>query len=97
MRTRAGLLFHPEDGAEVERRFPGLLHSFQAGHRSMIIVPLISKDKVIGSLFFGSTRPRAFTDRVLKLAENIGAQIAGAIANAQLFTERRQRRGVAEE
>jgi PAS domain S-box-containing protein len=90
MQTRSGFLFHPEDGAEVEKRFPGLLHSFQAGYRSMIIVPLVSKDKVIGSLCFESTRPTAFTVRALKLAENIGAQIAGAIANAQLFTERKQ-------
>jgi PAS domain S-box-containing protein len=90
IRTRSGLLLHPEDRAELERRFPGLLPSFQAGHRSMIMAPLISKGKVIGNLYFGSTQPRAFTDRHLTLAENIGAQIAGAIANAQLFIERQR-------
>ncbi len=90
IRTRSGLLLHMEDKAELERRFPGLLSSFQAGHRSMIVVPLISKGNVIGNLYFGSTQPRAFTDRHLKLAGNIGAQIAGAIANAQLFIERQR-------
>jgi PAS domain S-box-containing protein len=87
MRTRSGLLFRPEDAGELQRRFPGLAPSFQAGHRSMIVIPLISKSKVIGNLYFGSTKSLAFTDQHLRLAENIGAQIAGAIANAQLFAE----------
>ncbi len=88
MRTRRGFLFLPRKKKEVEGRFPMLLPSFQAGHRSMMAVPLMSKDRVIGSLHFESARPRAFTDQDLELAENIGAQIAGAIANAQLFSDR---------
>ncbi len=90
MRTRSGLLLHPESWTDVERRFPALLPSFQAGHRSMIVVPLISKDEAIGNIYFGSTRPKFFTIRDVILAENIGAQIAGAIANAQLFNKQEQ-------
>ncbi|MDI7262152.1 MAG: GAF domain-containing protein, partial [Thermodesulfobacteriota bacterium] len=37
-----------------------------------------------------STKPGAYTDQDLRLAESIGVQIAGAIANAQLFTERKR-------
>ncbi len=88
--TRSGVLLHPQDQAELERRFPRLIPSFQAGHRSMMVVPLISKDRVIASVYLGSRRSNSFSDRDLKLAELIGAQIAGAIANAQLFTERKQ-------
>ncbi|OGP95557.1 MAG: hypothetical protein A2157_16500 [Deltaproteobacteria bacterium RBG_16_47_11] len=90
MKTRTGILFHPESRGEVAGRFPGLLTAFEAGHHSMMTVPLISKDKVIGAMYFGSTRPRAYTDRDLRLAEGIGSQIAGAIANAQLFNEHKQ-------
>jgi two-component system cell cycle sensor histidine kinase/response regulator CckA len=90
MKTRSGLVFHPKDEAELESRFPILLPSFKVGYRSMMTVPLISKDKVIGNLYFGSKQPGDFTDRDLRLAENIGTQIAGAIANAQLFMERKQ-------
>ncbi|RPJ10067.1 MAG: response regulator, partial [Deltaproteobacteria bacterium] len=90
IRTRKGLLLYPEDKTELEIRFPGLLRSFQAGHRSMMVVPLISKDKVIGNLYFGSTQPGIFTERDLHVAVNIGTQIAGAIANAQLFSERQR-------
>jgi signal transduction histidine kinase/CheY-like chemotaxis protein len=51
-------------------------------------VPLISKDQVIGGLHFRSFSPSVYTNHELKLAERVGIQIAGAIANAQLFTER---------
>ena len=88
LRTRSGLIIHPKDKTSLEERFPGLLPSFLAGHRSMMAVPLLSKDKVIGNLYFGSVTPGVYTDRDLKLAGNIGTQIAGAIANTQLFAER---------
>ena len=90
MRTRSGLILHPLDEAELKERFPRLLPAFEAGHRSMMIVPLISKNKVIGNLYFGSSQPKSFTERDLKLAESIGNQIAGTIASAQLFIERKQ-------
>jgi PAS domain S-box-containing protein len=90
IRTHSGLLLHPQDQAELEWRFTGLVPSFQAGHRSMMVVPLISKGKVIAGLYFGSTKSNFFGDRDLRLAELIGAQIAGTIANAQLFTERQR-------
>ncbi|RPJ04593.1 MAG: HAMP domain-containing protein, partial [Deltaproteobacteria bacterium] len=90
MKTRSGILFGPETRREVADRFPGLLAAFEAGDRSMMTVPLISKDKVIGGLYFGIAKSKAYTDRDLKLAENIGVQIAGAIANAQLFMDHEQ-------
>ncbi len=90
IRTRSGLILHPVDEAELKRRFSTLLVAFRAGYRSMMAVPLISKDEVIGSLYFGSMQPRDFTDRDLRLAENIGTQIAGAIANARLYSEHTQ-------
>jgi PAS domain S-box-containing protein len=87
MRTRSSLLVQTENIEEVARRFPGLLPSFQAGLRSMIFVPLISKDQFIGTLSLRSTKPGAYTDQDLRLTESIGVQIAGAITNAQLFKE----------
>ena len=87
MRTRSGLILHPMDKSELEGRFPGLLPAFEAGQRSMMTVPLISNDKVIGALYFGSTRLNAYTESDLSLAESIGTQIAGAMANAQLFSD----------
>jgi two-component system, cell cycle sensor histidine kinase and response regulator CckA len=56
----------------------------------MMSVPLIANDQVIGGLHFRSFRREAYTDLDLKLAERVGTQIAGAIANARLFTEHKQ-------
>jgi hypothetical protein len=53
-------------------------------------VPLFSKGGIIGGLLLRSFKPYAYTDKDVRLAERIGDQIAGAIANAQLFTERKR-------
>jgi methyl-accepting chemotaxis protein len=87
IRKRSGQLIQTEDMDEMANRFPGLLSNFQAGLRSFIAVPLISKDQVIGALHLHSTKPAAYTEAEVKLAEGIGLQIAGAIANAQLYEE----------
>ncbi len=90
LKTRSSVLVQAEDMREMEKRFPFLLASFQAGFRSMISVPLISKDQVIGALNLRSFKVNAYTHRDLKIAESIGTQIAGAIANALLFNERKR-------
>jgi diguanylate cyclase (GGDEF)-like protein/PAS domain S-box-containing protein len=92
--TRSSLLIQVDNNInnidEVARRFPSLLPTFQTGLRSLIFVPLISKDQVIGVLSLRSKKLNAYSDQDLRIAENIGNQIAGAIANAQLFTERKE-------
>jgi PAS domain S-box-containing protein len=88
IRTRSAILIQTEDEQEVARSFPTLLSTFQAGFRSLLSVPLISKDQVIGALHFRALKPRAYTETDIRLAERVGTQVAGAIYNAQLFTER---------
>ena len=88
--TRSGLLIHTEDENELFKAYPHLLNSFRAGFRSMISVPLISKDEVIGALHFRSLKPNAYTELDLSLSERVGHQIAGAIANAKLFNEQKR-------
>ncbi|MDO9209343.1 MAG: GAF domain-containing protein [Deltaproteobacteria bacterium] len=90
IRTRAGLLVQPETVEELEGRFSTLISTFRSGLRSIMTVPLISGNQVIGALHFRSKKSKAYTDRDLRLAERIGDQIAGAIANAQLFTEKKR-------
>ncbi len=51
----------------------------------MMSVPLISHDEVIGGLHFRALKPNVYTEWDLRMAERIGAQIAGAIVNAELF------------
>jgi PAS domain S-box-containing protein len=90
MRTRAGLLVQPETEGELEARFSTLLPTFHSGLRSMLTFPLISANQVIGALHFRSKQSKAYGERELKLGERIANQIAGAIANAHLFAERKK-------
>ena len=87
VRTRKGLIIQPDSMEEIVSLYPIILSAFQAGMRSMMSVPLIARDEVIGSLHFRSTLPKSYTEETLRLAERIGMQIAAGIANAQLFND----------
>lgn len=90
MRTRSSQLIQEDDIDKVKARFPGLSPLFQAGVRSFMAVPLISKDQVIGVLNFGLLKPDAYAEADVKIAESIGNQIAGAIASSELYAERKR-------
>ena len=70
---------------EIERDYPTLRTGFGAGLRSFLMVPLISKDTAVGVLHLASTRVDAYGERELALAESVAAQIAGTIANTELY------------
>jgi GAF domain-containing protein len=60
---------------------PFLISLRQAGLRSLLSVPLIYKEKILGGLNFASSTPRAYTEDHLKLAQKIAGHIAEAIGN----------------
>ncbi len=88
IRTRTSLFLQPASIDEIDKivaRFPPISVSFQAGLLSLMGIPLVYRNEAIGVLHFGSKKPNVYNARDLRLAERIGAQIAGAIASAQLF------------
>ncbi len=87
VKQRSVVLIQTEDEKDMVGRDPNLLPNFRSGIRSFLAVPLISQDQVIGVLNIQSLKLNAYTDADVKLAERIGNQIAGAIANAQLYEE----------
>jgi len=87
MATRKGILVQPDTAEEIKDLYPNLYETFKSGLRSTMSVPLISMGEVIGSLTFRSIKLAAYTEHDLHLAERIGMQIAGAIANAQMFND----------
>jgi PAS domain S-box-containing protein len=87
VRTRSSLLLQTEDINEIRNSLSEPLYTFQAGFRSLLAIPLISQDRVIGTLNLHSLKPNAYTNANVSLAESIGAQIAGTIASAQLYEE----------
>jgi two-component system cell cycle sensor histidine kinase/response regulator CckA len=90
LRSRSALSIREENLEEVRIRFPALGPMIQSGFRSMILVPLISEEKEIGILDFGSQQSNAYDSFHTQTAEGIGNQIAGAIANAELFARIRR-------
>jgi diguanylate cyclase (GGDEF)-like protein len=84
-RTKTGMLLHPTSADELTGQYPHLVSTFQEGISSFMTVPLIYRDELIGVLHFRAKKPNAYSEQDLRLAERIGGQIAGAIANAQLY------------
>ena len=93
MNTHVGILVQPEEAEEIKDLYPNLYETFKMGLRSVLSVPLISMDEVIGSMNFRSKKLKAYTEQDLRLAERIGMQVAGAIKNAELFENLYQSEG----
>lgn len=60
------------------------------GIRSTVVVPLVARGRVIGTLNVGSSEPAAFDERHASLLEAIASQIAQAVDNARAYTLRRE-------
>lgn len=89
-RTRKGMIVQSENPEDLIEKFPGLTVAVRAGLRSIITIPLIFRDELIGSLVIRSRKSVAYSKHDLHLAESIGAHIAVAIANAQLYSDIKQ-------
>jgi len=64
----------------------------EEGLRSVAIVPLSSKGKVLGTLFAATHGYREFNDQDVQLLSSIGHQVGVAIVNAQLFEAESEQR-----
>jgi len=62
----------------------------QSGIRSTFVVPLVSKEQVIGTMNLGSFNLRQFREVSLKLVLALSHQVAIAIENAQLYEHQKR-------
>lgn len=77
---------HQEDRlTEVGKRLNAIL-----GLKSSAVIPLQSKEKILGAFMINFSRAHAFSESEQQLLLLIGNQIGGAVDNAQLYEEVQQ-------
>ncbi|OGO44982.1 MAG: hypothetical protein A2Z05_04830 [Chloroflexi bacterium RBG_16_60_22] len=70
-----------------ERKFSTGENFYRAGLRTLVYLPLVAKGNVIGAFIVASQKPSAFNQRQVKLLEQLAAQIAMPLENAQLYAK----------
>lgn len=76
-----------ESDLSAESLFPMDKYHLQQGIHSVVYMPLIAKEEVIGSLIVASSQPNAYTSKHINLLEQLAFQIAMPIQNARRYAE----------
>lgn len=72
---------------EKEREFPTEQRLFAEGFRSLMIVPLLARGRVVGTLNLLSVRPGQYTDSDAEFIPAVAAQIGLAVENMNAYEE----------
>jgi signal transduction histidine kinase/FixJ family two-component response regulator len=93
LRSRRPTLLHAIDGPDLARfvrdaRQAELLRSLEA--RSLMIIPQVTRDKLVGILVLASRQAERYSVADLGIANEIGGRIALVVANARLARAREE-------
>src|SRR5262249_2014641 len=87
--SQAALQRKPVQLSDVERDSSSLVLDviLKAGFRALLAIPLLSEERIIGSLVVRRKDPGEFPQSTVDLLQTFGAQSVLAIQNARLFNE----------
>ncbi len=88
--TRKALLLDRPATEALADRYPVMATRVSAHLYSHLAVPLISNDEVVGMFTVSSTKDSIYDERDLDLAEQVAAQISGAVAASRLYARTRK-------
>jgi GAF domain-containing protein len=87
IRERRGVKVTSTDLSKLMKEYPGTRYSVEFGLRSFIGAPMVVNDQVIGILHVNSYTADAYDDHDVEIVENVALQIAGAVANGDLYRQ----------